>query len=65
MGLSKLGARNRAIFAAVQVGVGIDQLAAAYQLNPRSIEAIVLGEKHKRAISPEPAYRNLRQTGAS
>jgi Mor family transcriptional regulator len=61
MTLRKVGARNREIFAAFQAGSAVAQLAAEYGLNPRYICEILLSEKHKRAVSPDPVYCSLRQ----
>jgi Mor family transcriptional regulator len=52
--------RNREIFAAYRAGTTIAQLANDHRLFPRSIVAILNSEKHKRAVSPEPVYRDLR-----
>jgi hypothetical protein len=60
MVLRKTAERNREIFAAFQSGAPLDQLAQDYALNRKSICAILTAERHKRAVSPEPPYRDLR-----
>jgi hypothetical protein len=62
LGPNKTGARNRSIFATFIAGVGIDELAARYNLAPVSVRAILRSERNKVAVSPAPEYCELRGT---
>jgi len=52
--------RNREMLAAHEAGSTIPQLAEAYALSTSSIGSILTGERHRRAVSPDPYYRALR-----
>jgi Mor family transcriptional regulator len=52
--------RNRQIFAAFEAGQSLEQLGEYHGLSPGRIHAVLVAEKHKRIISPEPFYRSLR-----
>jgi len=52
--------RNRQIFAAFEAGQSLEQLGEYHGLSPARIHAVLMAEKHKRIISPEPFYRSLR-----
>jgi Mor family transcriptional regulator len=52
--------RNRQIFAAFEAGETLEQLGEFHGLSPTRIHAILMAEKHKRTVSPEPFYRSLR-----
>lgn len=52
--------RNREIFRAHLRGATLEQLAQQYKLLSRTIYQIILREKHNRAFSSEPFYRQLR-----
>ncbi len=53
--------RNRAIFSAAEAGQSIDDLAQIYRLAPASIRAIMADEGHRRAVSVDAYYRDMRQ----
>jgi hypothetical protein len=53
--------RNREIFAAFEAGQSIEQLSEVHGLTSTRLRAIMVAERHKRIISPEPFYRSLRQ----
>ncbi len=53
--------RNRAIFTAAAAGQSIDQLAEIFCLAPTSIRAIVADEGHRRAVSVDAYYRDMRK----
>jgi hypothetical protein len=52
--------RNRSIFAAFEAGQSIAQLGEYHGLTPGRVHAVLMTEKHKRTVSPEPYYRSLR-----
>jgi hypothetical protein len=54
--------RNRHIFAAFEAGQSLEQLGEYHGLTPARVHAILMDEKHRRTISPEPFYRTLRAT---
>ena len=53
--------RNREMLAAYEAGRTIQQLAQDYGLSETSIGSILTGERHKRALSPDPYYRAFRE----
>ena len=53
-------ARNCEIFEAHAAGEAIESLASRYGLRPETVRAILIREKHRRAVSLEPYYRGLR-----
>jgi Mor family transcriptional regulator len=53
--------RDREIFDAVQTGQQLAGLAKLHALTPERIQTIVIAERHRRTISPEPFYRSLRR----
>ena len=53
--------RDFQIFVAFEAGRKIEQLAEDYTLTDFRIRAIITAERHRRAFSPEPFYRNLRR----
>jgi Mor family transcriptional regulator len=55
--------RNREIYAAFAAGQSIEQLSEIHGLSISRLRAIVVAERHKRIISPEPFYRSLRGVG--
>jgi Mor family transcriptional regulator len=52
--------RNRQIFAAFEAGQSLEQLSEHHCLSPGRVHAVLMAEKHKRTVSPEPFYRSLR-----
>jgi hypothetical protein len=52
--------RDRELFADYEAGRSLEQLGAAYGLTIVRVKAIITGENHRRAVSPEPFYRALR-----
>lgn len=52
--------RNLDIWRAVEDGASIADVAAKYQLTSARVQAILIGERHKIAVSPSPEYRALR-----
>ena len=53
--------RNRKMLAAYEAGRTVQQLAREYGLSETSIGSILTGERHRRAVSPDPYYRALRE----
>ena len=61
---SKNGARNREIYAAWESGVPVEQLSAEFGLRVSWIAALLSAERNKIAVSPDPVYRQIRQSMA-
>jgi len=57
--------RNRVIFAAFEAGQSLEQLSEHHGLSPGRVHAVLMAEKHKRTVSPEPFYRSLRAAAFS
>jgi len=57
--------RNRQIFAAFEAGQSLEQLGEYHCLSPSRVRAILMDEKHRRTVSPEPFYRTLRAAVAT
>ena len=57
--------RNRRIFAAFEAGQSLEQLGEHHGLTPDRIHAVLMDEKHRRIVSPEPFYRTLRLAAQS
>lgn len=57
--------RNRNIFAAFAAGQSLEQLGEYHCLTPGRVHAVLMAEKHKRIVSPEPFYRSLRAAAFS
>jgi hypothetical protein len=57
--------RNRHIFAAFEAGQSLEQLGECHCLTPGRVQAVLIAEKHKRTVSPEPFYRSLRAASTS
>lgn len=56
--------RDRELFAAFEAGRSREELSAIYGLSVLRVQAIITGEQHRRAVSPDPFYRILRAQGA-
>jgi Mor family transcriptional regulator len=54
------GDRNRLIYTAFEAGRTISELAIDYGLTGMRIRAVLLDEGHKRIVSPEPFYCEMR-----
>lgn len=52
--------RDVEIFAAFEAGRSLEQLGADHNLSTARIHDIIVAQRHKRIVSPEPYYRNLR-----
>jgi hypothetical protein len=57
--------RNRHIFAAFEAGQSLKQLGDVHCLTQARVRAVLMAEKHKRTVSPEPFYRTLRAAAPS
>jgi Mor family transcriptional regulator len=57
--------RDYAILVAFEAGRAVEQLAADYALTDVRIRTIIIAERHRRAVSPEPFYRILRRAQPS
>jgi len=57
--------RNRQMFAAFEAGQSLEQLGEHHSLSPGRVHAVLMAEKHKRTVSPEPFYRSLRAAAFS
>jgi hypothetical protein len=53
--------RNRDIYSATLAGALIPQIAAQYGLTPCRVRQILTEEQHRRAVSPDDYYRDLRK----
>jgi hypothetical protein len=53
--------RDRAILIAFETGRTLKQLAEDYELKVDRVNTIMIAERHRRVISPEPFYRSLRR----
>ena len=60
--LPKTRARNQLIYWAFRHGQTIEQLAAAFGLSIVRIKATLDDERNKVAVSPDPIYRNIRES---
>lgn len=54
--------RDCEIFAAFDAGEGLENIAGTYGMTAKRVQAIVIAERHRRAISPEPFYQSLRRS---
>ena len=52
--------RDCAIFVAFEAGRTLEQLVEDYALKVDRVRDIIVAERHKRNVSPEPFYRSLR-----
>jgi hypothetical protein len=57
--------RDYGILVAIEAGRNIEQLAEDYALKADRIHAILIAERHRRTVSPEPFYRTLRRAQPS
>jgi hypothetical protein len=57
--------RDRAILIAFEAGRTLKQLAEDYELKVDRVNTIMIAERHRRVISPEPFYRGLRRAQPS
>ena len=64
MDRAKNGERNREIFAAIENGESLENIAIKCGLKPASVSTIIRTEKHLRAVYPDPVYRALRGENA-
>jgi hypothetical protein len=55
------GARDREILINYEAGASMPELAKKYNLEIGSISAILVAERLRREVCPEPAYSALRQ----
>jgi len=58
--IHKTEQRNREIFAAHQHGEDVQTLAQRYNLSAKTVQQIVLFERHKQEVSAEPFYQAIR-----
>jgi Mor family transcriptional regulator len=58
------GERDRAIFAAYEAGAAIETLANEYSMSVARVRAVLTCQRHKRAVSPEPIYQQMRMKRA-
>ena len=56
----KTASRNREIFTAHTFGRSAEDLADCYGLSVKSVRQILAMERHKRAVSKDVFYENLR-----
>jgi Mor family transcriptional regulator len=52
--------RNREIFAEHQQGEAVQSLAERYNLSAKTVQQIILFERHKQEVSAEPFYQAIR-----
>jgi hypothetical protein len=60
VGLRTTTDRNRQIYTAFAAGRTIEELSQDYGLTGLRIRAILMDENHKRVVSPEPFYCDIR-----
>jgi hypothetical protein len=53
--------RNREMLIAFKSGRTVEQLCNDHHLNENRVRSILMEQKHKCIVSPEPFYRMLRQ----
>jgi hypothetical protein len=58
--VKKNAARDRAMLAAFEAGRTLEQLAQDYRLTEAWVRATLTAEMHRRLVSPEPFYREIR-----
>lgn len=64
MALPNNGERDRAIFAAYEAGAAIETLANRYSMTVERVRAVLTCQRHKREVSPEPVYQQMRMKRA-
>lgn len=57
--------RNQSIILASLNGATTKELARHFNLAQKSITEIIRNERHRLALSPDPAYRALRKAGGA
>jgi len=53
--------RNLELLMAATAGVSVEAIADRFNLSVARVQAILIAERHKVAVSPDPVYRALRQ----
>jgi uncharacterized protein (DUF433 family) len=53
--------RNLELLMAAKAGVSVEAIADRFNLSVARVQAILIAERHKVAVSPDPVYRALRQ----
>jgi hypothetical protein len=61
LGHSRNALRDLAILQAACRGATRDALASLYGLTMQRVQAILVAERHKLAVSPDPVYRAIRK----
>jgi len=62
MSLRRTANRNREILAGFEAGLSVEALGERHGLTLARIRTILIDEKHRRNLSPEPFYRVLRNS---
>lgn len=57
--------RDYRILVAFEAGRTLEQLAEDYALKAERVHTIIIEERHRRTVSPEPFYRSLRRAQPS
>jgi hypothetical protein len=53
--------RNLELLMAATTGTSVEAIAERFNLSVARVQAILIAERHKVAVSPDPVYRALRQ----
>jgi Mor family transcriptional regulator len=62
MDLRRTVSRNREIFSRFKAGQTVESLGKQFSLSGERVRAILIDEKNRCIVSPEPFYRALRST---
>ena len=62
MDLRRTVSRNREIFARFKAGQTVEGLSLQFSLSVGRVRAVLMDEKNRRTVSPEPFYRALRSS---
>lgn len=61
LGQPRTAMRNLELLMAATAGVSVEEIAERFNLSIARAQAILIAERHKVAVSPDPVYRALRQ----
>lgn len=61
LGQPRTAMRNLELLMAATAGVSVEAIADRFNLSVARVQAILIAERHKVAVSPDPVYRALRQ----
>jgi hypothetical protein len=61
LGQPRTAMRNLELFMAATAGASVEAIAERFNLSVARVHTILIAERHKVAVSPDPIYRALRQ----